>query len=97
LRAPTPHDQSAQVGLWDDLDHYVHANHIRGLAGGAFTKDHRTVEVYWAGAVPQGLIGVASRHHEGAAMVIKPVPYDQDQIGVRARGMIAAAKTQGYR
>lgn len=93
--APTSGHQDAQEALWEDLQHYVTNGKIRGLAGGSFEADGRTLTVYWAGEPPTALTAIAQRHAATAVMSMVSVPYDKQEIAARAKRLIAAAKQQG--
>lgn len=93
--APTSGYQDAQEVLWDDLQQYVTKGKIRGLAGGSFESDGRTLTVHWAGEPPTALTTIAQQHAATAVMSVVSVPYDKQEIEVRAKRLIAAAKQQG--
>jgi hypothetical protein len=88
-------NQTAQLEMWTGLQSFIDANTLGGLAGASFGPDGKTVTVFWAGSTPPALVNFAVQQHGGAVVEIKQVPYDQQQIGVRAKALIAKAKTRG--
>ncbi|HYN92644.1 MAG TPA: hypothetical protein VES42_02200 [Pilimelia sp.] len=84
-------DGSTLLRAWADIQSEIDPGGPSGLAGASLSTDGRSLTVFWAGSQPAALATLSDQHQGATTVSIRQVPYDQEEIGVRARSLVRKA------